>query len=240
MRAINYNLPINFCGNKIEYLFERGIILDSCSDFSILENLFENNFSLKLFKPQTVKSSKSITKRISQKNLINIKQFLSDKKKIVIDLNKSKGQIKNNCFINNNGVLIQINQQYKLLNPKPNFFEGSHSKTKRKNKINKKIKLNEKNKSIKKNRKNKKSTDLKNRKGKRKSLFYLNNRFNDSRKKKINPNQIKKKIPIGRLLKKKSKNEGFEKSINETKKISNNSSEYRSMLDKQNSYVDSR
>jgi hypothetical protein len=237
MEAYNYNLPVNFSGNKVEFLLKKGIVLDCCCDVSIMENLFEENFSLKLF--DLVKEEKVAEKK-ENRGFANIKHFLVDKSKILINLNKSNVKIQDNCFINNNGVIIQINQIHKLDNKSENVFEMSGERKKQKNaKNNKQGKLTNKDKSIKANKKREKSIDLNKEKStKRKSIFFLKSRFNESRKKKINPKQIKKKIPIHRLLKKKSKTSN--ESLRESKGISNNNSEYRSLLDKQTSYIDSK
>jgi hypothetical protein len=203
----------------------------------IKENLFENNFDLRIYKlkPKSFWNSK----RKLQFKSNQIQKMLSDDKKVLITVDKSSLSIFDNCFINNNGVLILVKQFSSSINfCKKTNFENTEKKTLQSDEKLKKNLFNSK----KKDRIKYKEEILETKEKpvsssnifKTKTPSYFLRQFNDSSPKKLDPKRIKKKVPSHVLLKK------IKSTSTIAKKPSPTNFSYFSILDKQSNCLDSK
>lgn len=230
LQASNLGLPLKLFKNKIEYSLDVCIDMETCSNVSILDNLFENNFNLKLFDLNSKQSLKSGGKNKLENTIENLRKILGDKNKILVRSNNSCLRIRKNFFVDNNGLLVQILQK-----PKDQEFCGNVFKSTRKKGLSKKSQIINSRPSQKTAQKESISSD----KESKTAQFYLKSRFNESIGKQINPEQIRKRVPVHKILEPRTK-QLRPKQLRETKPRLNKQMSYLTLIEKQTSYVDSR
>lgn len=241
LKGIKSELFVNFWRNKVEYSLDKCIEIKECANVQINENLFENNYDLKMYrlKPEA-EWSRDKKMRFE---MHHISKMLTDEKKMLISVDRSTTRIINNCFFQNNGLLVHVRQSIKKFGSSMNLFKFQKKEAKGRKKqprffgINNHL-INQK--SIKNdaelpNIEEKKQNRLMLHKSQKPSKFRK--KMNKSEKKKLTPTRIKKRIPSHRLFNLQSN----KKTGKKKRKLSNQSNySYLSILEKQSNFIDSK
>ena len=233
LRASSLTVPLKFTKNKLEYSLDVGIDLETCSNVQVADNLFENNYNLKLFDLDSKKMQKSGQSNRLDNTIENLRKILGSENKILIRSNNSCVKIQKNFFTENNGVLLKIVQRPKNQASSKNVFKSSRKHVQKG--LSKKNQMIHSKPSQKSAKKESLSSDIE----AKRPVYYLKSRFNESVGKKIDPGQVSKRVPVYKILKPRTK-EPREEDIQDMKPRLNKQFSYLTLLEKQTISMDSR
>lgn len=229
LRASGFALPLEFKGNKVEYSLDVGLDLKNCVCVSVSDNLFEHNFSLKLFDLGPGQSAPKGSARSPGGTFENLRKVLGDKNKVLLRANNSSVRVQRNCFANNHGVLLLVRQKLQAEEERNVFGAPRKAGFKRLSKRSQVINS----KPSQKARKDSASPEEP-----PEPQFRFKNRFNESVKRQIDPAQVRKKIPVHTVLRPPPKKR--ERTLRESRRPLNKQWSYLTLVERQTSYVDSR